>query len=223
MAANSRDVRIFPGKSDIYVQKLRNIAYSGMGFTFLSENNYSNAIVYILQNGVSFSSWGEQIRVTLTPQGENTLIDVYSECSLPTQVIDWGKNRENTSKIIMYLSGPNYQQGYAQPQQGYNQAPPAYNQPQQGYAQPQQGYAQPQQGYAQPQQGYAQPQQGYAQPQQGYAQPQQQPNNQPQQQQDSQPAQPDNEPSAEQRFCPYCGNDIKASDEFCKSCGKKVK
>ncbi|MBE6742513.1 MAG: zinc ribbon domain-containing protein [Ruminococcaceae bacterium] len=155
MAANNRDVRIFPGRPDYYIQKLRNIAYSGMGFTFDSENNYSNAIVFNFRHGVSFTSWGEQIRVTLTPQGDNTVIDVYSECSLPTQVVDWGKNKENTSRIIMYLS--NNQQGYAQQ---------AYAQPQQGYAQPQQGYARPQQGYAQPQQGYAQPQQTYAQQQQ---------------------------------------------------------
>lgn len=42
-------------------------------------------------------SWGEQIRVTIYNDGTLT---VRSECALPTQCFDWGKNSRNVQKLF---------------------------------------------------------------------------------------------------------------------------
>ena len=42
-------------------------------------------------------SWGEKITITFA--AGNSLV-VRSECSLPTQCFDWGKNRSNVSKFL---------------------------------------------------------------------------------------------------------------------------
>ncbi|OHX65731.1 hypothetical protein [Flammeovirga pacifica] len=50
--------------------------------------------------GFSFSSFSEYIEVKLSPQDNNTSIIYFkSICSLPTQMLDWGKNRRNYKRF----------------------------------------------------------------------------------------------------------------------------
>lgn len=59
---------------------------------------------YQFAKGVTLTSWGEKINIKLTPIGENqTSVEVHSECALATQVIDWGKNKENVQSIFHQL------------------------------------------------------------------------------------------------------------------------
>lgn len=79
---------------------------------FQSEISNESGIWYCFNHGVTFSSWGEKITLVLSPisQGQ-TRVDISSECSLPTQVIDWGKNKQNTTAIFNYIISylPHYQ------------------------------------------------------------------------------------------------------------------
>lgn len=57
------------------------------------------------RSGVTFSSWGENVQIAayaLSPV--TTQVTVRSECSLPTQIIDWGKNKSNVKSIHAQLS-----------------------------------------------------------------------------------------------------------------------
>lgn len=55
-------------------------------------------------HGISFSSWGEEIIITLTPLTASCVnVDIFSECSMPTQFIDWGKNEELVARIFSYI------------------------------------------------------------------------------------------------------------------------
>jgi len=45
---------------------------------------------------MSLTSWGERIAVQWVAEGQ---LHVRSECSVPTQCIDWGRNRENVEKL----------------------------------------------------------------------------------------------------------------------------
>ncbi len=49
---------------------------------------------------VSLFSWGEVMMIT--PLAAN-VIRVRSECGLPTQCIDWGKNQKNVQKFVGVL------------------------------------------------------------------------------------------------------------------------
>ncbi len=45
-------------------------------------------------------SWGENVEAWISQGPEGAAIQLRSECSLPTQVIDWGKNRKNVERIV---------------------------------------------------------------------------------------------------------------------------
>lgn len=46
---------------------------------------------------LSLSSWGERVEIVFANDGSLT---VTSKCALPTQCIDWGKNKRNVAKFI---------------------------------------------------------------------------------------------------------------------------
>jgi hypothetical protein len=50
--------------------------------------------------GFSFFSWGERIRVVVRGEGR---VLVRSECALPTQWIDWGRNEANVERFLRAL------------------------------------------------------------------------------------------------------------------------
>ena len=41
------------------------------------------------------SSWGEKVQATIGYGSNGSLVTLYSECLLPTQLFDMGKNRKN--------------------------------------------------------------------------------------------------------------------------------
>ena len=69
-----------------------------------SENPDGERVWYRFHHGVTFTSWGEKITITLTPRSENlTSVVILSECGMPTQFIDWGKNKSNVNNIFKYI------------------------------------------------------------------------------------------------------------------------
>ena len=59
---------------------------------------------YGFRHGVSFSSWGEDVTIHLAPLSElQTQVFIRSECCAPTQVVDWGKNAQNTREASFYM------------------------------------------------------------------------------------------------------------------------
>ncbi len=236
MAANSNRTIFINSDINYVAGVLRNFHFQNYtNFRFKSEvPSYNNGVSFRFTNSVSLTSWGEEIIITITPDNSGALrVDISSECSMPTQIIDWGKNKENLNKVVGYLQNfcqqqNNIQQGYSQ--QGY----PQQSYPQQGYYQqgyPQQGYPQQSAAYGQsyPQQGYAQQNAAYAQgyPQQnnGYGQYQQ---NNYYQQQDYSAQQVQYQQNIQQteqndtKKCPNCGTEISSHAVFCYSCGERV-
>lgn len=66
-----------------------------------SENIENTRVWYRFHHGVTFTSWGEKITITLTPMTPTTTsVIILSECGMPTQVIDWGKKQP---KRLQYL------------------------------------------------------------------------------------------------------------------------
>lgn len=49
---------------------------------------------------MNLSSWGETIYIDF--QASN-MLSIRSECSLPTQCFDWGRNRSNVTKFLTEL------------------------------------------------------------------------------------------------------------------------
>jgi hypothetical protein len=49
---------------------------------------------------VNLWSWGERVSITFGPRGT---VLVTSKCALPTQCLDWGKNRSNVTAFLKRL------------------------------------------------------------------------------------------------------------------------
>ena len=77
---------------------------SALRLEMKSENPIADGVWYRFHHGTTFTSWGEKITITLGRVGEaSTSLSIFSECALPTQVIDWGKNRKNVHNIFEYI------------------------------------------------------------------------------------------------------------------------
>ena len=51
---------------------------------------------------MNLRSWGEKILISLR---EDNSISVTSKCALPTQCLDWGKNKDNVTQFMMKMGG----------------------------------------------------------------------------------------------------------------------
>lgn len=66
-----------------------------------SENPTSTGVWFRFHHGMSFASYGEKITITLTPLAANsTQVTIHSECGMPTQLVDWGKNKQIVHNIF---------------------------------------------------------------------------------------------------------------------------
>lgn len=105
MAASHNESKIYPISIESFLPVLRSTHFtSDQSFIFRSENPTNEGVWYRFHHGVSMSSWGEKITITLTRLPNNaTNVHIHSECGLPTQVIDWGKNKKIVQGIFNYL------------------------------------------------------------------------------------------------------------------------
>ena len=77
---------------------------SSLNIELKSENPASNGVWFRFHCGVTFTSWGEKITITLLPiDAKTTSMTIHSECGMPTQVIDMGKNYRNVCNIYEYI------------------------------------------------------------------------------------------------------------------------
>jgi len=71
---------------------------------FVSSQPTGSGMVYRYKHGMSLLSHGETILITVTSTIEGaTEVEVYSECALPTQIVDWGQNKSNVTNIFNCL------------------------------------------------------------------------------------------------------------------------
>ena len=74
------------------------------GLTFVNYVPFPNQVTFNFSSGVTFTSWGEDVQISISSTGPNqVMMMVNSVCSMPTQVVDWGKNAENVNRIANYV------------------------------------------------------------------------------------------------------------------------
>lgn len=103
-ASHKRDYKI-----DVNIQTIKNVIRSrifleNLKLELRSENLTPNSVWYELHHKMTFTSFGENIIITLTPLGvSSTAVTIHSKCSMPTQVVDWGQNKQNVCSIFENL------------------------------------------------------------------------------------------------------------------------
>ena len=61
-------------------------------------------VIFRISHNMSLWSWGENISIAMRPYNDmQTVVEVMSMCSMPTQVIDWGRNSRNLQDLMSYL------------------------------------------------------------------------------------------------------------------------
>lgn len=204
MAANSRLVKVYPVQIGYFIEKLRAVAYNLPKFTYSYEHPIPGGVLVVLDHGMTFSSWGEDIKVTLLNGGNQTTVDISSKCSMPTQIIDWGKNTENLNMLFSYLE-------YGMPVgQGLANQPPQFNN------------SQPQNRIPANTQSFNNP--VYANTQapvntQTFVSPQQTPVNNSVSNNASVTTESSPQINPEIKFCTKCGRSIDPTSSFCCYCG----
>ncbi|MBQ4618002.1 MAG: hypothetical protein IJB27_06480 [Clostridia bacterium] len=59
---------------------------------------------YVFFSDISMTSWSEKITITLSASGpHDTHIHILSKCVMPTQLVDWGKNKKNLEAVSAYI------------------------------------------------------------------------------------------------------------------------
>ncbi|MGI6072967.1 MAG: zinc ribbon domain-containing protein [Lachnospiraceae bacterium] len=146
MARSATQTKIYPYSMDYILSRIRTIDAAGFNFSLQSENHTETGVWFRIIHGMSFQSYGEKITVTLTPVVGGVSVNVHSECGLPTQWVDGGKNQSNVDLIFKYIESgggatmaaqTQQYQAYTQPAQQPVQQP-SYTRPAQ---QPAAGHA----------------------------------------------------------------------------------
>lgn len=92
-AYHQEDFQIPPNLPPAVIwQALQHMGWSGSGTP--------DGMVFRVSASLSFGSWGESITVTRVAADRLT---VRSECTMPTQVFDWGRNEGNVKKFLATL------------------------------------------------------------------------------------------------------------------------
>ena len=113
MAAKHEQSYVFNANINTICSVLRDADFtSDLRIELKSENPTENGVWFRFHHGVTFTSWGEKITITLSASDpSSTTVKILSECGMPTQIIDWGKNKTNVRNIhdalLKLLNSPN--------------------------------------------------------------------------------------------------------------------
>lgn len=103
MGANFKGEHFYPVELGYFAQKLRMIGKTDLKIQYKEEKPVQNGLEVKLAKDMSLESWGENITVTLTGYSNGTHIRIYSECSAPIQLVDWGINEKNIRSLFRYF------------------------------------------------------------------------------------------------------------------------
>ena len=104
MAAHAQEQRVYRAGLMDLVYKIRALPQYVKGYSIVSEGAYQNGCCFRLQRTISAASWGEDISLTILPvDAYNCSVQIYSECSMPTQLVDMGRNKKNVAELFAYI------------------------------------------------------------------------------------------------------------------------
>ena len=98
MAANKNSSKTFQ-LSAAQIQPLVSVALKNMGAEILEQNPLSISA----KTGMSLRSFGEIIQVDIKTLENSCQINIDSRCSMPSTLVDWGKNQNNIDEFFAEL------------------------------------------------------------------------------------------------------------------------
>ncbi len=143
MARSFRSSKVYNAPVSYFADMTRAIGGAGYNFKVTSENPTPTGVWFRIIHGMSAMSYGEKITVTITANGPQTNVEVFSECGMPTQLVDGGKNASNVNLIFKYFESNLTSATAAAPVQQPAQPAPVQQAPQAVYSAPVQPVSRP--------------------------------------------------------------------------------
>ena len=105
MAASYQNTYTMNADMEVICRVIKSPAFaSTLNVVFKSENPSTAGVWFRFHHGATFTSWGEKITITLSRMNEGlTRVEIHSECGMPTQVVDWGKNKQVVCNVYEYI------------------------------------------------------------------------------------------------------------------------
>lgn len=105
MGTQATSSRIYNLNINVLAAELRSRRFTDvLRVSLKSENPMPGGCWFRFHHGMTFTSYGERITVTLNAINENTtMVEIHSEAAVPTQLIDFGINNRNISAIFQHL------------------------------------------------------------------------------------------------------------------------
>lgn len=106
MAANFSNTYVFNESMELVCTVIRSPQFwAPLNLNLKSETPIQNGVMFRMSASINFSSWGEQIDIIVVYVNESSVhVTIRSECVMPTQIVDWGKNKQNVEKICSSLA-----------------------------------------------------------------------------------------------------------------------
>ena len=148
MARDHTQTRMYPMDFNYIGDCVFSLTMAGVGYNVWNSGAIGNGFEIDINHTCSMSSYGEEIRVTFWPVGNQVQVTIYSKNAWPLQLVDMGRNEKNALEIFdaietgRYLNHPVFlqmkQQRQGMPPQGQPQGMPQQqwqNMPPQGQQQ----------------------------------------------------------------------------------------
>lgn len=105
MAANYQETRVYQAPMSCLLMILRSPQMcAALNIELKSEFPQPNGAWFGFNHGMTSSPYGEKITVAFEDVGEGSVrATVHSECGVPDQTVDWGKNKSNVEVIFNYI------------------------------------------------------------------------------------------------------------------------
>ena len=80
-------------------ERILNLSRYGLLFDVIGRNVLVDGFEYSITANMGLCSWGELIYIKCTENNHGSIVNIFSKCAFPLQIIAWGKHERNINAI----------------------------------------------------------------------------------------------------------------------------
>ena len=84
-------------------ERMCNLSRFGAQINVVGRNVLPNGFEYCLSTEIGLCSWGELMYVKVEKSSVGSIVNIFSKCAFPAQIVAWGKHGRNIKKIMNAL------------------------------------------------------------------------------------------------------------------------
>lgn len=84
-------------------ERILNLSSYGLLFNVIGRNVLFDGFEYSIKAEMGLCSWGELIYIKCIENNHGSIVNIFSKCAFPLQIIAWGKHEQNIYAIKSVL------------------------------------------------------------------------------------------------------------------------